>query len=201
MRAASSGRPDAGRQALVMVSLELRRPHWIEDAGDDPSDQCAHGFIELSVNGIQFVSESDGEWTVSAAALFLLRTVTSDHSPDDSVAEGNFLIPCCGFNIWPSEDSKYPYYILGCNNGIDPSIRHIKGMVYITLEDKAAVVPLSEWAEAVLRFSDQVQEFYDLSEPKEELTDDFDRPGWDFFWQDWKAQRQSVRRVIAAGTE
>jgi hypothetical protein len=182
-----------------MVNLELLRPHWINDKGDDPSDQCAHGFIDLSINGIEFSSESDGEWTVSAAALFLLRTVTSDHSPQDSVAEGNFLLPCCGFTICPSEESRYPYCILGCNNGIDPSIRHSRGTVQVSLDNKSAVVPLHEWAKAVLRFSDQVQEFYDSAEPKEQLEDDFDRSGWEFFWQDWRAQRETVRNLVTFG--
>ncbi|EKV03909.1 hypothetical protein Lepto7375DRAFT_6229 [Leptolyngbya sp. PCC 7375] len=58
-----------------MISLQLLHPHWIKNNGDDPSDHCAHGSIELVIDETQFISESDGEWTVSAAALFLRKTV------------------------------------------------------------------------------------------------------------------------------
>ena len=179
-----------------MVTLKLHRPHWIDDEGDDPSDQCAHGFVELTVEGIEFVSESEGEWTVSAAALFLLRTVNADHVPEDSVAEGNFLIPCCGFSIWPSEETKYPYSIVGCNQGIDPTIRHSDGFVHLSLGDKSASVPSLEWTKAVSEFSDQVQRFYDSCAEKDELIDDFERKGWELFWQDWRARRRAVMRAL-----
>lgn len=183
-----------------MVTLALHRPHWIRDEGENPSDQCAHGFVEFSIDGIEFVSEADGSWTVSAAALFLLRTVTSDHTPEDSVAEDNYLIPCCGFDIWPRENAKYPYTILGCNRGIDPEILHHHGMVHISLGHNSALVSLREWAEAVLGFSDQVQEFYDSSARRNEVLDNFDRPGWHFFWGDWENQRDAARGVLGAGT-
>lgn len=181
-----------------MVSLELHRPHWIKGDGDDPSDQCAHGFVELSIDGVRFASTSDGDLTVSAAALFLLRTVTSDHAPNQSVTDGNFLIPCCGFTIWPSETTRYPYYIVGCNHGINPEIRHREGAVHIVLGEKSAAVPLHEWVRAVLRFSDQVQDFYDSSAPKDTIEDDLDRAGWDLFWQEWRGQRNAARRVVGA---
>src|SRR5690606_30566076 len=124
--------------------------------------------------------------------------VTSDHSPEDSVAEGNFLIPCCAFNIWPSEGTKYPYCVIGCNRGIDPEIHHRNGMVHISLGANSAIVSLGEWAEAVLRFSGQVQHFYDSSMRKDELQDDFDRSGWAFFWQDWSAHRENAKSVARA---
>lgn len=179
-----------------MISLQLLHPHWIKNSGDDPSDQCAHGFIELSIGETQFISESDGEWTVSAAALFLLRTVNSNHSAEDSVAEGNFLVPCCGFSIFPGDPEEEDFYILGCPNGLDPTICHTNGMIHISLDEKSAYIALTEWAQAVLSFSDQVQQFYDSSAPKDTLEDELDRAGWQFFWKDWHRQRQVVRSVL-----
>ena len=183
-----------------MVTLQLHRPHWIKDDGDDPADQCAHGFVELTVNGVHVCSASDGEWTVSAAALFLLRTVTADHTMADPVTEGNFLIPCCGFVVWVREDARYPCYVFGCNGGVSPEIRHRDGMVQVSLGAESAGVPLSEWAGAVLRFSDQVQAFYDSSMPKDELDDEHDREGWACFWQEWRARRETARRVARSGS-
>ncbi len=182
-----------------MVVLRLHRPHWIKDEGEDPSDQCAHGLVEFRVNDLQICSEADGEWTVSAAALFLLRTVDSPHTQDESVSEGNYLIPCCGFNIWPSEGSRYPYSIPGCTSGIDPEIRHRKGLVYVSFMEKTAIVPLLDWSRAVLRFSDQVQSFYDSSAPRDKLKDEYDRRGWELFWREWRSQRAAAQRVVPNG--
>ena len=179
-----------------MITLSLHQPHWIKDEGDDPNDQCAHGYVEFSVNGETLVDVDDGEWTVSAAALFLLRTATQNHSPNDSVAEGNFLIPCCGFNIWPSEKSKFPFFIPGCNIGIDPKIEHIDREVHITLDDRSVSVPELEWIRAVVSFAEQVEAFYSSSEKKVELEDDFDREGWNFFWSDFAQQKKRAEEIL-----
>ena len=68
---------------------------------EDPNDLCAHGTVEFSVDGVLLVTPEDGEWTVSATGLYLLRTLTDDHTPEASVCEGNLLFPCCAFSVWP----------------------------------------------------------------------------------------------------
>jgi len=71
-----------------MIKLELIDPHWINGHKDDPEDQCSHGNIRFVIDDLVIV-EPKGEWTVSAAALFLLRTVTRDHSAGKSVSPQN----------------------------------------------------------------------------------------------------------------
>ncbi len=183
-----------------MIDLDLCNPHWINDEGDDPNDQCAHGGIALTVDDVPLVLESDGEWTVSAAALFLLRSVTADHIQGSSVSGGNYLIPCCGHYVCPWEKNKYGFEIMGCPNGIDLGIQHDKGLVRVWTDDHRVSVSLRDWAGAGLQFSDRVQSFYDscakkldVSAHEEELVQ-----GWRLFWQDWETQRRVVRSVLAA---
>lgn len=178
------------------VVLELHDPHWL-DHRDDPSDPCAHGAVELSIGGVELVSKTEGDWTVSAAALFLLRTVTSDHGPRHSVAEDNFLIPCCGFNVWPTAESPFGYYIPGCCSGIDLTVSHSDGRVDISRDEKSAWTEPVQWAAAVLRFSDQVVELHRSSSRKEAPHDEDDREGWALFWQEWEAQRAKATRLVA----
>jgi hypothetical protein len=76
-----------------MISLAAHELCWIKGGSDDPEDQCAHGKVALEIDGVSLVRPEDGEWTVSAAALFLLRTLTADHTPERPVAEGSFSFP------------------------------------------------------------------------------------------------------------
>jgi hypothetical protein len=165
-----------------VIVLDLIDPQWILGDADDPNDQCAHGFIEFAVDDVQFVTKGDGTWTVSAAALFLLRTITSDHSNENSVAEENDLIPCCGQWICQLEAGRHPYTVMSCGApGIDPSIIHRGSLVEISLDEKSASVSVKDWAAAILGFVGQVQEFYDRSSPKKAIEDDLDREGWKYF--------------------
>ena len=83
---------------------------WINGAVDDPLDQCAHGKVEFTVNGDSLVKPQDGDWTVSATALYLLRSPSDEHTWANPMAESNFLFPHCGFNVWtgwPSHTARH----------------------------------------------------------------------------------------------
>ena len=182
-----------------MITLEVHRPHWIKDEGDDPSDQCAHGFVEFRIGDVCLSTVEAGEWTVSAAALFLMRTVFSDHDPENSVADANFLIPCCGHTIYPDPDGSRPYSIQGCCDGVDPTVRHIGDDVEISLGEDSVQVRLTAWADAVLGFAVKVKGFYDSSAPKWPLEpDDFQKPGWEYFWEHWGELERDIRELLAS---
>jgi hypothetical protein len=182
----------------AMIVLELVEPRWITNR-DDPQDQCAHGYMEFAIDGVQFISKDDGDWTVTAAALYLLRTIASDHGGGNSVVGTyNYLIPCCGHVVWPEEGGKYSFIILGCDSGIDPSVIHHDDSVEISLADKSVTVSATDWTTAVLGYVDQVQQFYDQSTPKEPPEDEFDRQGWDFFWEEWRMLRCAAEDQLRA---
>jgi hypothetical protein len=167
-----------------MITLIAHDLCWIKGSLDDSADQCAHAHVEFHVNGTTFLSPKDGEWTVSAAALYLLRTITLDHSESNPIAEGNFLFPCCAFNAWPIQE-RFKVVCIGCTHGIDINITHSGDSVVIESDKGKELVSEFEWRDAVLAFVKQVREFYDRSSPKDNLNDEFDREGWVRFWSEW----------------
>ena len=149
------------------------------------SDQCAHGKVAFSIDGVPLVKPEDGEWTVSAAALYLLRTLTDDHTPERPVAECNFLFPCCGFKAWLGGE-RYEVLCMGCAGGIDVWVRHAGAMVQISVGESLHSVPLGEWRAAVLGFVEQIEEFHAHGSPKVEPEEQHDREGWRAFWAEWR---------------
>jgi len=168
-----------------MLSLVAHELCWIKGATDDPDDQCAHGKVAFSIDRVPLIKPQDGEWTVSTAALYLLRTLTADHTPEHPVAEGNFLFPCCGFNAWLCGE-RYSVMCMGCNEGIDTWIRHKGSMVHISMGESLYSVSRAEWHAAVLGFAKQIEDFYALSSPKVKPREQEDREGWDALWMEWR---------------
>jgi hypothetical protein len=168
-----------------MITLVAHDLCWINDATEDPQDQCAHGTVEFRVNDTTFVKPEDGQWTVSGAALFLLRTLSHDHTATVRVTDSNFLFPCCANTAWP-DDGEFSTLCVGCNTGIDIEITHQEGAVRLTSPAGTEVVSENQWRLAVLGFAEQVLDFYKRCAPKADLDDDHDRQGWTAFWQEWK---------------
>lgn len=178
-----------------MLLLKATNLTWINGQPEDPTDQCAHGRIELVVNGHVLYRTGEKDITVSAACLYLLRTVEDDHTPELSVAEGNWLFPCCGFNLFP-EQGRYKVSCMGCNTGTDVFVRHLGDRVLLTYGEREAVVSQAEWRAAVLGLALQVENFYAGCAPKAVLEDDFDIEGWRLFWSEWKARKGRAERSV-----
>lgn len=143
------------------VLLLPTRLHWILDDGkDDPSDLCAHSPVRFEIDGVSLLDPTEGDFTVSAAAIYLLRTLYRDHTQKNRV--GEHLFPCCGHAIYDSGDDEV--LILGSPNGRDFTVVHEANFVRIRQQDGNSV-PLSfeDWRRAVYRFSDEVQAFYNRS--------------------------------------
>jgi hypothetical protein len=166
--------------------------HWIRDEGDDPNDQCAHGAVEFEVNGVRFVSPEDGDITVSAAGLFLLRTLEQSHTVDSSVAPHSRLFPEDGFSAW-AVGTTYKIIVFGGTSGVDLEVvRHGETVEFRAPDGRKAVVSASEWREAVVAFVTTVEEFYDSSAPKGPPADPLDREGWEGFWSEWHERKAAA---------
>lgn len=164
-----------------MITLQAQTLTWLNTQGDSPSDLCAHGTVLFVIDGLEFVTPTD-EWTLSATAIYLLRTLEQDHTPDNQV--GEHIFPCCGNSMYDVEDSK-DVLIVGCQNGIDVSVVHRDGLVVVTSVDgDFRSVSESEWIEAVLRFSREVRSFYDSSAPKEPF-DELQQAGFEKMMAEW----------------
>jgi hypothetical protein len=158
---------------------------WVKGATDDPADLCAHAHVEVRIRGEIVVAATSEQVTVSAAALYLMRTLDRPHSKHAPV--GDQLFPCCGFAMWdvPGSDDVV---ISGCPNGIDLDVAHEGGDVVVGAADgRKWRIALQDWREAVFAFADEVAAFYAASSRKVPAADDV--PGWQKFGAEWKRRR------------
>lgn len=170
-----------------LFSIEITNPIWICNNPDDPHDLCSHGHVTLRY-GNKVLAEDDV--TTSAAALMLMRSLENDHLPyPDSSSQ---LLPCCGHTMLPQEDSE-DVLLLGCPSGIDPEVRHIEGRIALTFQDGLSIqINKEEYAAAVFEFVDHVEEFYAACSPKILSDDDFDKRGYELFWEEWHRRKRRL---------
>jgi hypothetical protein len=160
--------------------------HWINHQ-DDQEDLCAHGSVYVRIGDKVIVDKKDNDcWTLSAAALYLMRTIDNDYVIDDF---GNQLIPHCGFFIIPNDDLNH-VTIQGCPHGFDWTIVHEQNkVIHIADTGEKGEIEYEEYKKMIFDFADQVENFYNDSAPKKMPTDDFASKGYTAFWNEWKAIR------------
>ena len=173
----------------MTVELHGLNLGWL-GGDDDEADQCAHGAVHLCVDGQILVGPDDGELTVSAAGLYLLRTLETDHVVGDALTDPdhNQLFPCCGHSVFAGDDRCV---IVGCATGVDVWVRTKGDVVTLQRGDISATVSRAEWREAVLGFVGQVDSFYAASSSRDAIEDAAEAAGWQMFWAEWK-QRVST---------
>lgn len=161
-------------------------------------DQCAHGTLRCTVGNIA-VEEND--CNVTAASLFLLRTLDHDHTPSDPVAPSSQLIPHCGQTPWALPDGRFPTINTGCDIGVDIWVRHRSECVALTYGDWEETVSEPAWRATVVAFADQVRAFYDVSPPRRRsLGGVLENEGWDAFWTEWLTRRNHASPGRPAAT-
>lgn len=168
-----------------MLLLRCKNLHWIDGSADDSRDLCAHSRVEFRVDGEALIQPNDGDWAVSAAALYLLRTLSQPHTSYQRVAE--HLFPCCG-NAMFEADRDQNVVIVGCNKGIDFEVAHRSTVVLTTKAGRTFEFAADEWRKMVWAFADAVQAFYDASSPKI-FEDEDDARGFKKFWSEWSRRR------------
>ena len=120
--------------------IDADRFSWICGPEDDPDDLCLHGHVTVQIGDA--VLEDDG--TVSATALYLLKTLTEDKVMDRNDIQ---MIPCCGHFLIASGDLQN-VEISGCDNGTDWSTFHEGDRVRLVLPSgREETVELSSWEE------------------------------------------------------
>lgn len=177
---------------MKQFSIQADRYWWIDGSQDDPTDCCLHGHIIAHI-GDEVIEE---DCCVSAAALYLLKTVTENHI----MGEDNQMLPCCGFFLIANEDLTN-VIISGCDHGTDWSVLHAEKEVHIVLQNGTkCAVPIEQYRTEVFRFADEVEDFYNKCTPKIEPQDEFDRNGYIAFWTEWH-RRRGGRNLPKAETE
>ena len=167
---------------MPLFRVDATNLHWMDDPINDPDDLCLHG------DAVAYIGDRKLEYdecTVSATALYLLKTLTEDHVID----QDNQMLPCCGHTLI-SNDDLTEVVISGCPNGIDWSVIHVGDSVRLILEDGyEVIVPIAQYREEVFRFADLIEHYYRASTPKIIPKDTFDRDGYLAFWNEWYRRR------------
>ena len=177
-----------------MISLRPTNLHWINGPADDPADLCAHSPVEFRIDADALLQPSDGDWTVSAAAVYLLRILSQPHTKRTPVAQ--HLFPHCGHGIFAVEGQD-DVLITGCNSGIDFEVVHVEKDVVVTAADgRVHRIAATDWKKAVCEFSDAVRAFYAASSPKEP-TDEFDQQSFHKFLSEWSRRRAQAEDHLA----
>ena len=157
-------------------------------------DCCTHGKIIFKVD--DHLLSDNSEWCVSASAYRFLHSLFENHTTETE----DFLIPCCGHTLIPSED-KTSVDIIGCPNGIDFNITHEQGRVTIgTVDNVVYDVPFSDYKDAVLSFAKQVMDFYN-SNPPREFADEFAKEGFSAFVTEWYSLYERATALIDSTCE
>ena len=94
---------------MTTFKIDAASLHWMDDPINDPDDLCLHG------NAVATIGDRELEYedcTVSATALYLLKTLTVDHI----INHDNQMLPCCGFCLI-ANDNMTEVVISGCPNG------------------------------------------------------------------------------------
>lgn len=169
-------------------SIEVDNLHWLADNAAE--DLCAHGSVEVRIGDQLVMQHSDGAgWSVSAAALLLLRSLSLDHRPDAPLNEN--LVPCCGTALTLHEGPQDPH-ITGCPFGFNWWVRHFGDRVRLeTVEGVCVECSIEQWRDAVFRFADTVKAFYEGCVPKVFCLD-FEEPGYWALHREWDRRRQEV---------
>lgn len=153
---------------------------WLEGV-DERDDLCLHGHAVAIIGKRKLEYDA----TVSATALYLLKTVTENHK----IYTDNRLLPCCGFSIFANK-ALDNVLIAGCDNGIDWSVFHDGDRVILELEDGTGEeVPIGEYKRVVFAFADKIEAFYKNSAPKILPRNKIDRDGYIAFWNEWRRRR------------
>jgi hypothetical protein len=146
----------------------------------------------LRIDDEVVIDDSTEEWALSAGALFLLRTLDRDHTPERPVAE--HLLPHCGHAMYVDSDPAN-VVIIGCPHGRDWRVVHTGEQVVLGLVDQREyAVPARAWRDAVMRFSDAIENYYAASEPKEPL-DANDAAGFEAFLNEWRRRSEAARHA------
>ena len=156
--------------------------HWMDDLVNDPDDLCLHGNAVAIIGNRKLKYD---ECTVSATALYLLKTLTEDHVS----GKDNQMLPCCGHTLIANDDLT-KVVISGCPNGIDWSVIHTGDSVRLILDDGYENnVPIAQYREEVFRFADLIEDYYRFCPSKIIPKDKFDRNGYETFWNEWHRRR------------
>ena len=170
---------------MNIFKIDADQFQWINGMEDDPDDLCLHGHVMVQIG--PRILEDTG--TVSATALYLLKSLTEDKIMDCHHLQ---MIPCCGHFLIANEDLSQ-VEIIGCDTGTDWAVFHQGDKVKIVLDSgEEEIVNFENYRREVFRFADKVEAFYHSCKPKNLPKDEFSRNGYLAFWNEWHRRRHDT---------
>lgn len=161
--------------------IKIKKLYWIDGSQDNKEDLCLHGDLQIRLND-QIVQYSP---TVSATGLRLLRSLFEDHQGGN----GEQLFPCCG-NTMLANKQVNRVEIIGCDQGLDWSVKHEAGLVTIEADENLKTTYYYlQYKKEVLNFTKQIEDFYKKAGERILPEDEMDREGYLAFWKEWRNLR------------
>ena len=165
--------------------IKLNDCHWIDNDESNTDDLCLHGKVTICIENSTVITSYD--CTVSVAALYLMRTIDSDHITNNN--SDKQLLPCCG-HFMIADEKLQNVEIPGCPNGKDWSVKHSDCHVAISFAaEKETVIPLEVYKDTIFKFANKVEQFYKKSVPRSIPADEIEHNGYTAFWNEWKWRR------------
>lgn len=164
--------------------IKIIRQHWIKDNGlDDRHDLCSHGEVFIRIGQEIISNEDSGSWALSAAGLYLLRSLEQDCEFDQF---SNQLVPCCGHFIIPNDNGENFVTIIGCPNGVDWKIKHVdKWVTFESIKGNTGQLSFEAYKRMIIHFTNEIETFYGDPKLKVIPEEEFDRLGFEQFWSEW----------------
>jgi hypothetical protein len=175
-----------------MIDLTPHNLHWIGDTNSE-YDLCVHGGFTFSFNKKIIIDASKEEFALSAAVIFLLRTVERDHSFGNKLCEK--IMPECADITFVKEFDKQVEFIT-CPFGIDWWVEHSNGNITLVFEDGTEIkTTLKDYIQAIIRFADNIKAFYDKSKAKSFQMDE-DRQAFNAFQDEWTDRIKNAIKLL-----
>jgi len=179
--------PDSFFEDCYDFEIKIKKLYWIDGSQDNREDLCLHGDIEIRLND-QIVDYSP---TVSATGIRLLRSLFEDHQGGN----GEQLFPCCG-NTMIANEKENRVEIIGCDQGLDWSVKHEAGFVTIEADESLKTTYYYlQYKKEILNFTKQIEDFYKKAGKRILAEDEMDKEGYLAFWKEWKHLRERATLI------
>ena len=176
----------------AMIELVPHNLHWITET-DSEYDLCVHGGFTFSFNKKIIIDASKEEFTLSAAVIFLLRTIERDHSFGNKICE-KIMPECADITFIKKVDNQVQF--ITCPYGIDWWVEHSNGNITIIFEDGTEIkTTLKDYIQAIIRFADNIKAFYDKSKPKSFQMDE-DYQAFNAFRDEWARRIEDAKKFL-----
>ncbi len=167
--------------------IKIKKLYWIDGTQDNKEDLCLHGDLKIRIND-QIVEYSP---TVSAAGLRLLRSLFEDHQGE----KGKHLFPCCG-NIMIANEEGNKVEIIGCDQGLDWSVRYKDGLITIKADKNTeTTIYYLQYKKEVLNFIKEVENFYKKAGKRILPEDKVEMEGYLDFWKEWEYLKERATLI------